>query len=124
MLTKYTQKMTGVYNPIQPRRGTCAPPTRPKPTTPMSTRPKPIDSACPWCAFAVSGSGCTASISDRIKRLNMQLPSTSPMAMLGSVASAVEPMPVKSSGRLVVAASRTTPIQLRPSPDFSPRMSP
>jgi hypothetical protein len=54
----------------------------------------------------------------------MQLPSTSPTAMSGSGASAVDPMPVNNSGRLVVAASRTTPIQLRPSPVFSPSTSP
>ena len=54
----------------------------------------------------------------------MQLPSTSPNAMSGRAASAVAPNPVNSSGRLVVAASRTTPIQLRPSPVFSPSTSP
>ncbi len=54
----------------------------------------------------------------------MQLPSTSPAAMSGSDARAVAPKPVNSSGRLVVAASSTTPIQLRPSPLFSPITSP
>ena len=72
----------------------------------------------------LSGSGWIASMSERIRRLNMQLPSTSPTAMSGSAASAVAPNPVKSSGRLVVAASSTRPIQLRPQPLFSPSMSP
>ena len=46
----------------------------------------------------------------------MQLPSTSPNAMFGRAASAVAPNPVNSSGRLVVAASRTTPISFDPVP--------
>ena len=83
-----------------------------------------MESAWPWWARAVSGSGWTASIRDRMSRLNMQLPSTSPMAMSGSGSSAVAPKPVNSSGRLVVAARRTTPIQLRPRPVFSPSTSP
>ena len=54
----------------------------------------------------------------------MQLPSTSPSAMSGRSESAVAPKPVTSSGRLVVAASNMTPIQLRPNPVFSPSTSP
>jgi hypothetical protein len=59
-------------------------------------------------------------MADRMSMLNMQLPSTSPSAMSGSEYSAVALNPVKSSGKLVVAASSTTPIQLAPSPLFSP----
>jgi hypothetical protein len=35
-----------------------------------------------------------------------------------TLASDVAPKPVKSSGRLVVVVRSTTPIQLRPRPDF------
>lgn len=87
-------------------------------------QPEPERRAWPWCARVLSGSGWTASMNERIIRLNMQLPRTSPTAMSGRAASAVAPKPVNSSGRLVVAASSTTPIQLRPRPDFSPSTSP
>ena len=72
----------------------------------------------PMSAGAEEASGCTASMKDRIKRLNMQLPRTSPTAILGSGASAVAPKPVNSSGRLVVAATMYQPNPAAPQTRF------
>src|SRR3990172_10225844 len=57
-------------------------------------------------------------------RLNMQLPITSPAAILGRSKMMIELIPVINSGREVTEAIKMTPIKVLPKPLFSARISP
>ena len=56
--------------------------------------------------------------------LNTQLPSTSPIAILGTLIIVTALMPVMSSGKEVIDASIMKPTHVRPNPVFSAIISP
>jgi hypothetical protein len=117
--------MNGVISPTHCQAGCFVPNAKPKPTRPTNSPPKPIEIACPLLARVEIGlPGDRKSIMERMRRLNMQLPSTSPSAMSGSPNLALAPRPVNNSGKDVVAATRIVPIHVRPIPVFSARTSP
>ena len=95
------------------------------PAAPIRMTPKPAVRMWPWSSLRYIGSSrLSSSSSTSITRLNTQLPSASPTAMLGAPAMVTELTPVMSSGSEVAVASSTSPTQERDTPVSRPMMSP
>jgi len=119
--------MTMLGSPIHPKDNpeNLCPAKMPPAAIAISSIPQPADNMCSELALLKSGvRRCRTSSKARMARLMAQLPKRVPTARSGERTRATELTPVTSSGMEVIAARSNSPIQIRPTPVFSPIASP